>query len=95
MPKYFSEICNLCGKFQIKEYFNNDKNIFIYCIDCDNVYCNKCMEKHKKEHNNYIKMNEKNSKCLIHQNKDFCCYCFDDKKNLCNECLKDFTFGAF
>ena len=45
-------------------YFNNDKNIFIYCIDC-------------------------NSKCLIHQNNDFCCYCFDDKKNLCIECLKD------
>ena len=47
------------------------------------------MEKHKKEHNKYMKMNEKNCKCLIHQNNDFCCYCFDDKKNLCNECLKD------
>ena len=86
---YLSEICYLCGKLQIKEYFNNDKNIFIYCIDCNMIYCNKCMEKHKKEHNNYMKMNEKNSKCLIHQNNDFCCYCFDDKKNLCIECLKD------
>ena len=58
---YLSEICYSCEKLQIKEYFNNDKNIFIYCTDCNMIYCNKCMEKHKKEHNNYMKMNEKNS----------------------------------
>ena len=76
---------------QIKEYIKNNKNIFIYCIHCQHIFCNECWTKIKKEHNNYLLINEKNNKCIIHHKNDFYCYCFDDKKNLCNECLKDNT----
>ena len=79
---YLYEKCSVCKVVQ-----KNEKNIFIFCINCKNIYCDSCKRKIDKFNNNkYIYINEMNKKCLIH-GKDITSYCYIDKKNLCEECL--------
>ena len=63
------------------------KKIFIYCINCNKIFCNNC--KCNFEHNNYININDINTKCSFHKDNDLCGYCLNDKTHLCNKCLKN------
>ena len=83
---YLSEKCSICENIQLKDFISN-KDIFNYCYDCKKIFCKVCWKTKICKHTNFIKLNEMNSKCLIHHNNDYFCYCFVDKKNLCNECL--------
>ena len=77
MEKYtylYSE-CSICKKFQNQ---SRDIPIFSYCIKCDKIICNDCINDHLKlnkgNHQNMnkefiIKNNEKGIQCLIHPGK--------------------------
>ena len=96
MKKYtylFSE-CYICNKLQ-----NQSKNIpiFSYCIKCDKIICDNCINKHlelnEKNHKNMskkfiIKNNEKGIKCLLHPTERNIAFCFDCNTHLCHKCLK-------
>ena len=86
---YSSFKCEICSQ---KENSHLDKNIFNYCINCKEIICNNCINKHKKEKdkNNHVFINAKelNIKCLEHNNEIFS-YCQDCQKQLCAECLKN------
>ena len=86
---YLNEKCSDCGKSQLRECLNNKNNIFIYCIECNKKYCNNCKE--NCEHNDFIKINEINNKCLVHKNKELCSFCDDDKIQLCKNCINNGT----
>ena len=83
---YLYEICYSCKKIQI----NDTDFIFNYCLECLKIYCEQCFNNHEcSKYNNFIKINNINSKCLIHKNKDLNSYCYEDKRKLCQECLND------
>ena len=62
---YLSEKCSSCKKVQLEEYIKDNKNIFIYCIECKKIFCNQC--KNECGHHNNIKINELKNMCLIHK----------------------------
>ena len=80
--KYFKKIIDNIY-FEYIKY----KKIFIYCINCNKIFCNNC--KCNFEHNNYININDINTKCSFHKDNDLCGYCLNDKTHLCNKCLKN------
>ena len=96
MKKYtylYSE-CFICKKLQNQ---SKDIPVFFYCIKCNKIICNDCVNKHlesnEKNHHNLnkeyiIKNNEKGIKCLIHPTEKNMVFCFDCNIHLCNKCLK-------
>ena len=83
---YLYEHCYFCNKIQ----FNDTNSIFNYCLKCHKIYCEQCFGNHECSiYNNFIKINNINSKCSIHNNKDLNSYCYEDKRKLCQECLND------
>ena len=73
--------CSICQQ-------SSNKNNIIYCYQCNNYYCNKCINIHNKDINkayNMINSLEKNIKCKVH-NKIYDKYCFKCKLNLCELC---------
>ena len=92
---YLYSECSICKKLQNQ---SKDIPIFSYCIKCDKVICNDCINEHlqsnEKNHQNMskeyiIKNNEKNIKCLEHPTEKNIAYCFDCNIHLCNKCLKN------
>ena len=69
-----SLICSKCNKTKTI----NDCFLFN-----NKIYCNEC----KENDENFIKIKDIDSKCLIH-NSEFKCYCKTHNKNLCNFCEK-------
>ena len=90
---YLNETCFNCGVSQAKKIKNNFNNLFLYCIDCQKIYCENCSDKPFKIYHKFIKINQKNEKCHedIYDNDDnsFISYCATDKKNLCQKCIKE------
>ena len=91
MNTYLFSKCSICNKLQ---NLSKDSSIFKYCIQCKEVICDQCKEKHINNNNHtkdhyFINNNETRIKCLSHcQNNNIIEYCVDCKKNLCKECLK-------
>ena len=81
---YLYKKCSSCGKLQL-----NEKNVFNYCLEKEKIFCAQCFENNNYNSYNYIKINDFNNKCLIHNNNDLTCYCYEDKKKLCPKCLND------
>ena len=87
---YLFSKCSICKTIQIS--INNSP--FNYCLNCKEIICNDCKEKHlqiKKDNSGhfFIKNKERNIKCLNHSENNNCTeYCVDCKKNICKECLK-------
>ena len=82
---YLSVECSICKNLQIKT-----KNIFDYCVNCEKIFCNDCLNKNSCKNYKYIKINESDTKCLFHNN-EFACFCLFDEMNLCEECLNEGT----
>ena len=73
--------CNICNVKKLK-------NKFYFCSICNNFYCKKCKNEHKKENNHLcININKYDSRCKIH-NKDLIGYCKEHKMNYCDYCPK-------
>ena len=91
---YLYSECYICKKIQ---YHSKNISVFSYCIKCDKVICDDCMDDHlkcnEKIHPNMskefiIKNNEKGTKCLFHPREKNIAFCFYCNIHLCNECLK-------
>ena len=87
---YINVKCSICNKKQNSE---KDLPIFKFCIKCQKIICNNCIEKHIKNNktieHNFINNNEKSIKCSQHSiNNKNIEYCIDCKMHLCKECLK-------
>ena len=87
---YINDKCSICNKKQNSE---KDLPIFKFCIKCQKIICNNCIEKHIKNNktieHNFINNNEKSIKCSQHSiNNKNIEYCIDCKMHLCKECLK-------
>ena len=79
---YRNSECKLCKL--VKK--NND--MFFYCYECQKDYCKNCLNKnaHKcKDKSKYIKVNEKNTKCLKHFGENFTQFCVDCQENVCKK----------
>ena len=83
ISKYITEDyeCSIC-----KQSSNTRK--IIYCYQCNEYYCDKCLNTHNNDNNkshNIINVIEKNIKCKLHH-KIYDKYCFKCKLNLCELC---------
>ena len=66
----------------------SNKRKIIYCNQCNEYYCDKCLNTHSNDNNkshNIINVIDKNIKCKLH-NKVYDKYCFKCKLNLCELC---------
>ena len=85
---YFKTKCFNCDKVQ-----NNKDNMFKYCYYCKADFCEKCVNKFKKNkkehHRNHldvcIPVNEKKHKCLEHFNSEISSFCLDCRINICEK----------
>ena len=79
--------CSICNQV-------SNRNNLAYCYDCDEIYCNKCIDNHNENdsNNHYIINNiyEKNIICSLH-NKLYDRFCLICKLNLCESCQNDFN----
>ena len=75
--------CKICNNKKLK-------NKFYICVICNNFYCKKCRNEHRKENSNHlcININKYDSRCKIH-NKDLVGYYKEENKNYCDYCPKD------
>jgi len=72
-----NQLCNICNNI-----LNN--NLY-FCYQCKKAICSNCKDNHIKDHNIII-LNEYNTKCQIHYNKNYMYYCYNCSSNLCEEC---------
>ena len=79
--------CTICKKIQNEEK-NNE--IFKYCINCNLVFCNKCISVHDKDHL-VIKCFDIYTKCKLHPNNNNELFCHDCNCHICKECQKQRT----
>ena len=80
--------CSFCNQI-------SNKNNLVYCYDCDEIYCNKCIDTHNQNDisSNHFFINniyEKNIICSLH-NKLYDRFCLICKLNLCESCQNDFN----
>ena len=77
--------CLICKK-------NSKSNIFIYCYECDNIFCNQCINNHNKKNSHFTTNNifEKNTICKLH-NKKYNKFCIKCKLNLCELCENSYN----
>ena len=91
---YIYSKCCICQKLQNS---SNDVPIFSYCIKCDKIICNDCINEHlqlnEENHPNMskeyiIKNNEKGIRCFKHPKEKNTAFCFECNTHLCNKCLE-------
>ena len=61
--------------------------MFYYCYVCKKDFCKECLnnrEVHPNSHY-YIKVNEKNNKCLNHYGEEVTQFCTDCEENICEK----------
>ena len=79
--------CWVCRKL------SSNKNV-LYCNECDKIFCNNCINKHKQNKNesHLITNNiiEKNTMCKLH-NKKYSKFCIQCKLNLCELCENSYN----
>ena len=63
------------------------KTVFKYCENCNLIFCENCLKKHKTSHN-IISVRKMDNNCCIHKLK-FSYHCQDCDKNICNKCVKN------
>ena len=76
-----------CVDCRSKTKEEKDKNA-LYCNDCSNIYCDKCISKNHKNHN-YINLLKLDFYCVFHQKENFCAFCPDCDINICKKCLSE------
>ena len=73
--------CHLCG--ELKSNLTPPETQVHLCI-CGSYICPTCFKSHSEEHHK-IEIEEKNYKCIMHDN-DYDSYCIDCNKNICESC---------
>lgn len=85
--------CSLCNKIQ-NDFYGIENDSFKYCFECNQVFCQVCINSHNYNYNNHtlINNNEKNTKCKNHilnnTNNDIIGYCLDCECEFCEKCIK-------
>ena len=84
---FLRDKCSICYKEQ-----SSIRNFFPlkYCVNCDQVICNECKEKHFNNNENkhfLINNYERRIKCLKHPENNNIEFCLKCNINLCKECL--------
>ena len=82
---YFSFIyakCSKCGEKQIKS-----KEIFYFCKDCEEIYCQKDIKECRIAKENIVSLEDLDYLCVLHK-KDYISYCEECNENLCEVCAE-------
>ena len=81
--------CSKC-----KAQFVKNEKIFMYCKECSEIVCDKCIIKHNNmfEDHHMVNSDKYDTTCILH-NETYDYFCLDCKKNICQYCSDDFHSG--
>ena len=87
---YNNNFINLCCS-KCKAQFIKNENIFMYCKECSEIVCDKCIIKHNNmfDDHHMINSDKYDTTCILH-NETYDYFCLDCKKNICQYCSDDF-----
>jgi hypothetical protein len=82
--KFYDHISFGCKCFTCTSYASND---YIYCLECNKIYCIQCKQQLKtcSHKDNIINVKDMNTICRIHH-KNYNKFCLNCKKHLCEQC---------
>ena len=80
----------ICKCFFCNEIMQNSSLVPHYCYDCKKIICSDCLEKsHDKKHENVVKYEEIQNKCLVHKLNEIKFFCLDCKIGMCDNCITE------
>ena len=88
---YNNNFINLaCSKCKTQISRVEMKN-YIYCKECSEILCNKCLIKHDNMYSEHhmVNLEKYDTTCILH-NETYDYFCLDCKKNICQYCSDDF-----
>ena len=83
---YFSFVFSKCSKCGEKQ--ENSKNIFYFCKDCEEIYCQKDIKECRTAKENIVSLEDFDYLCIIHK-KDYISYCEECNENICEICIDE------
>ena len=88
---YNNNFINLkCVKCKTQILKNEIKN-YVYCKECSEILCNKCIKKHDEMYvdHHMVNLEKFDTTCILH-NETYDYYCLECRKNICQYCSDDF-----
>ena len=88
---YNNNFINLkCDKCKTQIVKNDLKN-YVYCKECSEILCDKCIQKHDDMYGDHhmVNLDKFDTTCILH-NETYDYYCLECRKNICQYCSDDF-----
>ena len=83
---------SILDKDKCQNCFKKNDNSFVlkFCLDCNIIFCDKCIMKHLDYYPNHKIINNEdyNIRCKKHLNEFYVGYCITCNEKICNECKK-------